>query len=319
MSTAGPRSSLRGGGLLGGHVGGGADRPAGARQLGQVAPPAGEAEVGDHQPEAVEGTRRSARRRRRAGRRSGLSRMLLGFRSRWMTPWSWAYWTARARVATARAASRGARGRPTTRRDRGPPGTNSRTRNGPAVVLAELVDRDDVRVVERRQHGPLAPEAVEDGGRSLVGGQDHLEGDPAVEPGVDGLEDLAHAADPGPTLDPIGADPVEASAGRPIVSASGPIGEALPIGERRVASLRSSAARMRATTSRSAGSSAIGSSAAARRVAELGVEFGPASEAGLAGAAAGEVALERRRPRATTTRARGGAAGRPRPGSSTAG
>ena len=65
---------------------------------------------------------------------------------------------------------------------------------GVAVVLADLVDRDDVRVVEGRGGARLVLEALEvlAALREPLGEQ--LDGDLAPEPGVAGAKDATHAA-----------------------------------------------------------------------------------------------------------------------------
>ena len=66
----------------------------------------------------------------------------------------------------------------------------------PATVLADVVDRDDARVREPCRGGRLATEPSEE---SSVGGElgaQHLHRDGPVEPSVDGLEHLTHAATP---------------------------------------------------------------------------------------------------------------------------
>ncbi len=78
----------------------------------------------------------------------------------------------------------------------------------PAVRLADVVDRDDVRMAERRDGARLAEEARRElagdrGGSEsppsaglapLIGDDDDLERDRALEPRVEGPVDLAHAA-----------------------------------------------------------------------------------------------------------------------------
>ena len=72
-----------------------------------------------------------------------------------------------------------------------------------AIVLAHVVDGDDVGMVQLRARLGLAEEA----GAQLVGdldlGRDDLEGDLTIEDGVVGLEDHAHAPAADPVDDPI--------------------------------------------------------------------------------------------------------------------
>jgi len=76
----------------------------------------------------------------------------------------------------------------------------------PAVVFAQVVDRDDVGVAQRRAGLGLAVEAR----LQLVGGVavagDDLEGDMPAEPGVPGLVHGAHAPAADPFDDLVPAD-----------------------------------------------------------------------------------------------------------------
>ena len=63
-----------------------------------------------------------------------------------------------------------------------------------AVVLADLVDGHDVRVVEVGRRLRLGAEALHVGRRRQLAGQDHLEGDDAVQAHLPRLVDDAHAA-----------------------------------------------------------------------------------------------------------------------------
>ena len=63
-----------------------------------------------------------------------------------------------------------------------------------AVGLLEAVDRRDVRMVERREHLRLALEARQPLGVGDERLGQHLERHLALEPGVAGAPDLAHAA-----------------------------------------------------------------------------------------------------------------------------
>jgi hypothetical protein len=75
-----------------------------------------------------------------------------------------------------------------------------------AVLLAGLVDGDDVRMLERGRHARLALEAPAElrVGREL--GHDDLERHAAVEAAVDREVDHAHAAAPDLALDVVGAE-----------------------------------------------------------------------------------------------------------------
>ena len=92
------------------------------------------------------------------------------------------------------AASAPASGVPSSRSARLPPSTNSSAKYGRPVVLADLVDLDDVGVLQAGDGLGLGPEAAGGLGPGVLAGQDHLEGDEAVEPDLPGLVDDAHAA-----------------------------------------------------------------------------------------------------------------------------
>ena len=74
------------------------------------------------------------------------------------------------------------------------------------VLLARVVDRDHVGVVERRGDLRLALEALAELGVLGQLGGDQLERDRAVQREVDGAVDDAHAAAAGHRLDPVAAD-----------------------------------------------------------------------------------------------------------------
>jgi hypothetical protein len=65
---------------------------------------------------------------------------------------------------------------------------------GPAVILADVVDGDDVGVVEVARGRRLDVEALQGVGRPRQAAQDHLEGDLAVDAHLPGPVDDAHAA-----------------------------------------------------------------------------------------------------------------------------
>jgi hypothetical protein len=64
----------------------------------------------------------------------------------------------------------------------------------PALVLADLVDRDDVRVVEAGGRLGLGLEALDVTGRRELAGEDHLQGDGTVEAHLPRPVHDAHAA-----------------------------------------------------------------------------------------------------------------------------
>jgi len=79
---------------------------------------------------------------------------------------------------------------------------------GPAVCLAHLIDRADVLLFYRGHRPGLAEEPLAGHlfGRQV--GAQNLNGDPAVEPLVLGLEDDAHAAGPELAHQPVLAEPL---------------------------------------------------------------------------------------------------------------
>ncbi len=115
--------------------------------------------------------------------------MLAGLRSRWIRPAEWAAWTASA-ISLTRThllfEGQLARG--------GIEGTAVDVLHGdegPAVLVADLVDLAHRRVVDPRLGARLAKQPL-DQDRVVVA--QVLEGDVALEIRVPGLEDLAHAA-----------------------------------------------------------------------------------------------------------------------------
>ena len=64
------------------------------------------------------------------------------------------------------------------------------------VDAADIVDRDDPRVAQPRREPGLAQEARAGVGMRGGVGQDLLERDDAIKPGIQGLPDHAHAAAP---------------------------------------------------------------------------------------------------------------------------
>ena len=89
--------------------------------------------------------------------------MFAGFRSRWTTPRSWAWWTARASVRTSSAASRGGWGSPFKSVGERSAFDQFQGEERLAVVFADLEDLDDVRVLELGGRGGLGPEASQVG------------------------------------------------------------------------------------------------------------------------------------------------------------
>jgi hypothetical protein len=63
-----------------------------------------------------------------------------------------------------------------------------------ALVLADVVQRADVWVIELRNRPGFAIEALAEPGIGRHRGRQHLYCDDAIEPGVAGFVDLAHAA-----------------------------------------------------------------------------------------------------------------------------
>ena len=86
------------------------------------------------------------------------------------------------------------------------PSTNSETRNRERVVIADLVDGQDVRMIERRGGPRLVQEAAEPLGIAAQLRPQHLERDRPAERRIGGLVDLAHAAAAEQVLDLIAAD-----------------------------------------------------------------------------------------------------------------
>ena len=76
----------------------------------------------------------------------------------------------------------------------------------PAVLLARLVDRDHVRMIDRRRHPRLALEALAEARVGRVLGGDQLQRDRAPERELGGAVDDAHAAAAGDRLDPAARD-----------------------------------------------------------------------------------------------------------------
>ena len=144
------------------------------------------------------------------GMPSAVNRTLVGLRSRWTIPAWWATWMARARVAISSAAwpaGLGVAGQPVAEaaaleqleRD-----------EGQAVGFADLVDLDDVGMSQPRDRLGLDAEARQVVGPRLDAAADHLEGDQAVQAGVAGLVDDAHAPFAQPLEDLVAGD------GRPV-------------------------------------------------------------------------------------------------------
>ena len=158
-------------------------------------------------------SRRSwACRRRRAGRWPASGR---GGRSPAGAPRGWrgpASRPAGPRRGPARGCRRG--GRPGCRRRRTPARSTGGRRWSPTSI-----DLDDVRVLQPGDRLGLGQEADGGLGPGVVAGQDHLEGDDAVEPELPGLVDDAHAAAAQLPEDLVAGDLGEGppSAGRPAI------------------------------------------------------------------------------------------------------
>src|SRR5262245_39392916 len=112
-------------------------------------------------------------------------------------PCWWAWWMARASASTSAAAPG-----PFLSLS-GPLPTRDRLRQGAAVhqlhrevrqsvVLADLVDLDDVRVRQPCHRLGLGAEAIANAGRGVLARQHHLERDEPVEPSLPGLVDHGH-------------------------------------------------------------------------------------------------------------------------------
>ena len=85
-----------------------------------------------------------------------------------------------------------------------------------AVVLADLVDRDDAGVVEQRDGLGLVLEPAQLGVVGQHAGLDHLEGDGPVEADLAGLVDDAHAAAAQLFLDLVVAEVADGGAARQV-------------------------------------------------------------------------------------------------------
>ena len=122
------------------------------------------------------------------------SMMLPGFTSRWTIPRAWAAERARATSAATRAAWRGGE-RAVAAHDRGQVLTVDELHDDEraVLVLAEVVDRDDVGVVERGGGQGLLAEAGAEVRIATVLGAEDLDRDVAIELGVVGAVDAGHA------------------------------------------------------------------------------------------------------------------------------
>ena len=87
--------------------------------------------------------------------------MLAGFRSRWTMPRSWAACMARARVSTRPAASRAGQRRAVQSLRQAAAGAVFQGEERQAVVLADLVDLDDVGMLQAGDGLGLGAEAVQ--------------------------------------------------------------------------------------------------------------------------------------------------------------
>src|SRR5664280_1282500 len=128
-----------------------------------------------------------------------------GFTSRCSTPAAWAASSASAScVIHADASASGAA--PALSRSRSvPAGEVGHDEKRHAVVLAEVVHGEDVRMLERGHHSRLAQEALQKVPLDGVCGENHLHGHRARELRVGGLVDLGHPALPEKLLEPVTA------------------------------------------------------------------------------------------------------------------
>src|SRR4051812_27889932 len=104
--------------------------------------------------------------------------MLAGFRSRCRMPRRWAWWIARATVAISRAAARGSAVKVGSCLSRLPPAISFMLEVVAALMLADLQDRHDVRVVEVGDRPGLVLEALEVALRGELPGPDRLDEPP---------------------------------------------------------------------------------------------------------------------------------------------
>ena len=147
---------------------------------------------------------------------SFVMRTLAGFRSRWRIPCSWAKCIARARLAQSSAAARGGRGLPPSLRSSESALDEFEREERLAVVLADVVDLDDVRMLELGDRlGLDVWKRASLMGAGMGARQDHLEGHESVEPALACLVHDAHAAPAELAEDPVAGD------GRPISGGAG--------------------------------------------------------------------------------------------------
>ena len=123
-----------------------------------------------------------------------LNSTLLGFKSRWMIPASWASLDGpgeRGHQLGRSPAWLGIAGQAVFQ---GSPLEQLEREEGKAIDLADLVDLDDIRVAEPGDGLGLDPNAGEVVGPRPLSTPDHLEGDQAVQAPLPGLVDHAHAS-----------------------------------------------------------------------------------------------------------------------------
>ncbi len=125
----------------------------------------------------------------------------------------WAWWTASATVTISRAAAWGSSKAEGDSCSEGPAMSFMREVEL-AIVLADLVDGDDVRVVEPGDGLGLVAEPADLVVGGQRGGPDHLQGDGAVQADLSGLVDDAHAAAAELGLDLVVAEIAHPCAGR---------------------------------------------------------------------------------------------------------
>ena len=88
------------------------------------------------------------------------------------------------------------------------PSTHSIAIHGDALGIADVVDRDDRRMVQNGRGARLELEPAAKPGIPTSLGRDDLERDVATEPRVAAAIDLSHPADPEKGLDVVGAETI---------------------------------------------------------------------------------------------------------------
>src|SRR5688572_4477929 len=132
--------------------------------------------------------------------------MFAGFKSRWMTPWSWAACSASAICLAMGSASSTGIGPCAMRLASVGPSTNSMTSGLHAVRLLQTVDVRDVGMIQRGQDLCLSTESGESVGVRREGIRQHFQGIVPLERHVMRPPDLAHPALAEQGSDFVGAD-----------------------------------------------------------------------------------------------------------------